>query len=966
MGKNREVKKFNGEEMGNMEIKNQAFQPIHNPYNPYDFKTGRSYYNKAVTQRIKEEFEAVPPQKIIFIQGSEGSGKSSTLNRVINDSQVLGERFLTLYIHADDIISGGNSNMVINLYDCLRKSINKYVINAQNDISNRLKVKISREDFQELFSILESVIDCNYTLVLLIFDDFDNILELESKGEAPVVMGYLRHLLEQKTYIRIILSGRGEVPDSLKYTPDGCCQENSALAIKMKMVDIPEFNRAITQPVEDRVSYSEKALEKIREITGGNLYCQQLLCYYIIFHLNNEERTHCDVDDVCQAAEFTIQDVREDFNYFWEKLEVQDKLVCSAIMDSSVVRKSGSCYFIEQSSLLHEVFETEELKAIMTRLFQDDFIIKINGRRFDAFPFKIPLYGNWIRHVHPFAHTIVDHIETVARQKSLSALGTIVEKIPLFSFPSTMQNTIRFIGEWSMLRKKLKEHGRVNRDDIEIPLRTLCSILDLARLENGVVSTDYFSIDFKKMDIGTIEEALFFIQDRQDPGKEDIQHLKDTILSDVTPTKPCLFFCLKRNDRIEELVQKTFLNIILIDDEDVKHMLFSSRPRQTLKEMVFRRISISQISPYKTDGPAVVTFYGRNKEIRKILGSTRRSFAILGARKIGKSSLLRRLVSGLQEMGAYAIFMDLESPANPDYRAFLQRCEDEFSRIFQGEFQFNDDLDRLSYCIKELPRGNKKIAVILDEIDELLLYDREHDYRLIKCFRSLFQEGYCQFIFSGFEVLQNVKRDIESPLYNFCEEILLGPLEEKYAMDLILEPMANMGVSFPDNEAIGLILEYTASHPNLIQFFCKHLVENLDENAETNRERLVLPADIHELFNFQYDNYIINDFYMYYNGLDELEKLVVILLYEIHGETPDFSVQKINHLLRNCGIDMSESRIHKTLQKLVLRFILIDMGKGKYRFALPHFPRMLSHRVEPALKSSIIQRVKGGHYGQSV
>lgn len=942
------------------------FQPIHNPYNPYDFKAGRSYYNKAVTERIKSEFEAAPPRKMIFLQGSEGSGKSSTLNRIKNDSRVLGERYLTLYIHTDDIASKNDENSLLNLYENLRKSVEKFVMHSGEDVMRSLKVSVTAEDFQELFTVLESEIDCAHTLVLVIFDDFDKFLEQEKSGDLSRIMKFFSFLLDRKPYIRIILSGRGEIPGRFRYTELGRCLDNQALPIKMKTVDDHEFNRAVTQPVENVVHYTKDALKKIREITGGNLYCQQLLCYYVIYHLNSEQKTACDVDNVTWAAEMAINDVREDFNYFWEKMSVEDRLVCSAIMDANIVRPSGSIYFVEQTSLLYEVFEPEELKSIFARLYENDYINRLRSRRFDGFPFKIPLYGNWIRLVHPFPKTIVENLESIAQLKSLTALGTIIENLPLLSFPISMQNIVRFIQEWSHIRKLLNDQGRVNKDEIAQPLTTLCNILDLEIKENGSPSKDYFTIDFEKLDIGSVEEAIFFFQDRRDPGKDDIQHLKDTILADVTPTKPCLFFCFKKNERIEELVQKAFLNFILVDDTDVKNVLFSSRPRQTLKEIVFHRISISQISPYKTEGPAIATFYGRNKELRKILGSHRRSFTILGARKIGKSSLLRRLDKELHDMGAHVIYMDLESPANPDHTAFLQRMEGEINRVFRTDVQFGDSIDRFTHEVKELPKKNKKLVFIMDEIDELLLYDKARDFRLVKALRSLFHEGYCQFVFSGFEVLQNVKRDIQSPLYNFCEEILLGPLEEKFAVALIKEPMANMGVRFEEDDAIRLILEYTTRHPNLIQFFCKHLVENLDENAELNKERKVYPGDIRELYNYQYDNYIVNDFYMFYHDLDELEKLMIILLYEAHGDRSGFSLHLVNRLLKECGIDLSETQLHKTLQKLVLRFLLIDMGKGIYRFALPHFPEMLGNRVEPPLKSSLVQRVKEGYYAQPV
>ncbi|NIM16575.1 MAG: AAA family ATPase [Candidatus Aminicenantes bacterium] len=939
------------------------FVRIPNPYT-YDIKEGRTYYNKAVTQIIKQEFETKPPRKIVFIQGSEGSGKSSTLERIKNDPEILGEKYTPIYVHSNRVISGRNDDLLLNLYECLKTSIDGFGMQIFSDTVDAIRAKVSLEDLHHFLSTLEHYIKQNHAIILLMFDDFDEFFEQENIREQIRVIRFFKEFSDESEYVRIILSGRRDLHELLDQELDSCLHD--VLTIKMKVFDTREFYKAITEPVKDWVTYSPQALEEIRKMTGGNLYCLQLLCHYIISYLNTQEKNTCDSEDVAHAAELTIRDEREDFNHFWERLSVEDKLVCSAIMDEHVVKKRGLHYFIEQSSLLHNVFKPEVLNDILNRLYTYDFILKMEGRRFEEFPFKIPLYGYWLRKEHPFVRTVVEHFDAIARDKDFPALGEIVKEIPKEWFPHDRQNTIEFIREWFKVKTKLKESGRIHWQETEELSKKTCRILDLTIKERALPGLDYFTIDFKRLNIGSIEEALLLIQDRLEPEKDDIQHLRDIILTYASSTKPCLFLCLNRNEKIDELVQKTFLNIILIDNNDLKTILFSSRPLQALKEILFQRISSSQISPYQTDGPAITTFYGRQRELRMILGTTNRSFTIVGARKIGKSSLLARIKNELDDMGAYSVFMDLESPSNPDYTSFLQRMELEMSRLLKTDFHFENNIDKFCNTVKQFSLWDRKLIVILDEIDELLLFDKRQDYRLIKSFRSLFQEGYCQFILSGFEVLQNVKRDFHSPFFNFCEEMQLGPLEKKFAMDLITEPMANIGISYENPEDRELILGYTSHHPNLIQFFCKHLIEKLDENEDTTKKRLITGTDIKDLYNFKYDNYVIDNFYMFYLDLGNLEKLVVILLLDSYPHDVVFSIDLVNQKLMSNGIDLSEGIIHRTIQKLILRFILLDKGKGTYTFALPHFPEILKSRVSGDLKSSLLNRVKEGDLGKSV
>ncbi|MGE5342874.1 MAG: ATP-binding protein [Candidatus Omnitrophota bacterium] len=939
------------------------FRKIPNPYHPYDVKAGRSYYNKSVIHEIRREFESTPPRKIIFIHGGEGSGKSSTFDRIRNDPEIMDNRYIPIYIHSRKIVSENSSDLMSNLYEYLKTTIDSSGIQLFEDFQALPKNKNTLKECCNLFFALEQGIKRKHLLILLIFDDFDKFFELEEYRKNVAQILQFINVLSKEDRIRIILSGRSDfhgMTSSLK---------ENVLTIRMKNLDTGEFNKTITEPVKDWVTYDPRALDEIRKVTGGNLYCQQLLCYYIIFYLNTEEKYKCEVEDIAPASELAINDEREDFNYFWEQLNKEDKLVCSAIMDESIVKTRGVYYFFVQDSLLSKVFEQETLTKILSRLYKKDFISKVDGRRFEDFPFKIPLYGNWIRKEHPFIKTVITYFDDIAGEKDFPSLGSIVEGMPREMFPNNRKDTVEFIQRWFRIKTILKEHGQVNREAFEVPLQLICKILDLTikGKGDGASNFDYFLIDFGRLNIGSIDEAFFLIQDRLEPQKDDIRHLRDTIMAHASSTKPCLFFCLKRNEKIDELVQNTFLNIILIENEDLKKILFSSRPLQTLKDILLQRISSSQVSPYQTDGPAVTTFYGRQKELKKILGLTNRSFAIAGARKIGKSSLLARINKELEEMGAYSIFMDLESPANPDHRSFLQRMELELNRLFpDSDIRFSDDINAFTHTIKQLKPGREQFIFLLDEIDELLLYDQKHEYRLIRSFRSLFNERYCRFILSGFETLQNLKRSLDSPLYNFCEEIPLGPLEKQNALDLITDPMGNIGIIYENSTDRELILKYTSNHPNLIQFFCKHLIDKLDEHHHPARKRIISRSDIKDLYDYKYENYVIDDFYMFYTDLDDLEKLLVLLLIGLHPREKTISIRVINQELRSNGIDLEESRIHKTIQKLVLRFILIDRGKGKYSFALPHFPKILKERVEPELKINILNRIKEGNHGKSV
>jgi Cdc6-like AAA superfamily ATPase len=937
-------------------LSEKEFKKIPNPYDPSDFKSGRSYYNKAVVAKLINEFEAAPPTKTIFLQGKVGSGKSSTLNRIRNDSNILGDRYITIYVDINRVIAGSSKSFLSNLYEHLKKSLDMYRFPFFDEQLDALKASVSIEDLRTFFCTLEEQLKSKDSIILLIFDDFDKVFEPENMKMFFHVFRLIKELSKDKNKLRILLTGSRDIPDSVKLTEPESLMKR-ILHIRMTILDQLEFDKLIVEPVKNQVTYTSDALQEIRKITGGNLYCQQFLCYYIIRYLNEEKEYTCDKEDVTAAAELMINDKREDFEYFWiKKLNWRWQVVCSALVDEEIVSKRSGFYFIEPSSLLENIFDPRELNDIYHNLNNNDIIHKPDGRRFDEFPFKIPLFGKWINLKHPFLKTVVDNIEDIVAQRDFSRLGKISEKIPKELFPKDKSTAIECLRQWFNIQTVLEEKGGVNHEEIDGFVKVICQILEFSVIEESRPAENYYRIDSEKLGIGRIKEAFFLIQELLEPSQTDIKHLVDTILPHVQPTRPCLFFCFKKNDQLEELEKKTFLNIIFLEGEDLKNFIFSPWPKQILKDILFQRIPSVQISPYQTEGPSTTIFYGRHKELRRILTSVDESFIIVGARRIGKSSLTMRVKDELDDLGIYSFYMDIEYPKDQDYKTFLTRIEQEFKKRFKRNFHFNESLDNFVREIKELDIGNKRLVLILDEIDELLKFDQNNDYELLRAFRMLFHERCCQIILSGFEVLYNSIRDIKSPLYNFGGELKLGPLEEDYALDLITEPMRNIGINYENPEVRHLILGYTSCHPNLLQFFCKQLIEKISER-ETNK-RTIFKTDIEELFNVDYDKYILNDFYMFYDDLDDLEKLIVLLLAKYESKKNDYSFALINQKLKESWIDLLEGQINKTIQKLVLRFILIDKGQGRYAFALPQFPAMIKKRSGTDLLESLIKRVK--------
>lgn len=180
-------------------------------------------------------------------------------------------------------------------------------------------------------------------------------------------------------------------------------------------------------------------------------------------------------------------------------------------------------------------------------------------------------------------------------------------------------------------------------------------------------------------------------------------------------------------------------------------------------------------------------------------------------------------------------------------------------------------------------------------------------------------------------------------------------------MDLITRPMDSIGVQYQNIEDREIILEYTACHPNLLQFFCEELIDKIEEHGKVEERRTIYRKDIEKLLSSKYENYIMDEIYMFFSDLPDINRLILVLLVEEYMEQPGqitFSLAKIRDKLIQQGLEVSINKVHRNLRNLVMRFILVDKGNENYCFALPVFPGILKKRIDNDFKNSLIDELK--------
>ncbi|MGD8397529.1 MAG: AAA family ATPase [Anaerolineae bacterium] len=379
-------------------------------------------------------------------------------------------------------------------------------------------------------------------------------------------------------------------------------------------------------------------------------------------------------------------------------------------------------------------------------------------------------------------------------------------------------------------------------------------------------------------------------------------------------------------------------NLVVIGADEQAQVLGSRRPSGELLDLISAQVPISNLAPYETRAPVTGSrFFGREYEISRIIGNPDTNHAVLGIRRIGKTSLLREVERILKENQDPAQVVYLECSdllTTEDYiREVVRKLNPrELPRLHMQKyvFFFPDFLERMARARKS------KLIFLLDEIDNLVLVQRG-SWELFTMLRASANKGACQYIIAGFREAMREQYLLDSPFYNFAQEIRLNEFTRRQAHELIVTPMENLRVRIRNrDEVVGRIYEETAGQPNLIQYYCMILLRRLDHTGE----REISPESLIDVYADEgFKAHLLTSFMQ---NTENREKALIyaVLMASEGGQLRGFSHSFIDAALRKRGIILPQDGIDEACNVLTLAGIIYRRGK-EYFFASPVFTRVL-------------------------
>ncbi|MBI1879122.1 MAG: ATP-binding protein [Chloroflexi bacterium] len=247
-------------------------------------------------------------------------------------------------------------------------------------------------------------------------------------------------------------------------------------------------------------------------------------------------------------------------------------------------------------------------------------------------------------------------------------------------------------------------------------------------------------------------------------------------------------------------------------------------------------------SPYIVGDPVTGrNFYGREQELAELLHGEGKTSHVLGMRRIGKTSLLRRVAELVPSI--YLDFQALVGRADLFARQVSRELKRQRKRYdwLSEPGQADDGLIALEEAGGQAEEQAVTLFLLCDEAEGLLKFDESFLQRLrglvwgTTRLRTIFASA------KNLSQLDDLCRQWHtSPfLNNFPPPLYLAGLDDVAAAALIRQAQTDASLAISD-ETVAAIKQHTGHHPYLIQWLC----HQLGEKSQSPEVWAVILADL--------------------------------------------------------------------------------------------------------------------------
>lgn len=257
-----------------------------------------------------------------------------------------------------------------------------------------------------------------------------------------------------------------------------------------------------------------------------------------------------------------------------------------------------------------------------------------------------------------------------------------------------------------------------------------------------------------------------------------------------------------------------------------------------------RELSSLMLSPYEPNIPAEGwRFFGRRKELDQLLNK-RSNYFIVGARRVGKTSLLKEVKRRIEERGEKVIDIACQNYIKPGQLvAEIVRTME--PKVMEQAIRRNTRLGELmvASALRSLLRRHSSVTLILDEVGQAISKNPQDDWIFQGSLREYSHRGHLRVLMSGYQEMYLKQEQWDSPFVNFASTLELGGFDDAEIEECILDPLSVWGTINDKPKVVRLIASRVGRAPLLLQYLGEAL---FDRVFRDNRSIDLLAAELIE------------------------------------------------------------------------------------------------------------------------
>ncbi len=254
--------------------------------------------------------------------------------------------------------------------------------------------------------------------------------------------------------------------------------------------------------------------------------------------------------------------------------------------------------------------------------------------------------------------------------------------------------------------------------------------------------------------------------------------------------------------------------------------------------LVAKRAAPEYVSPYQVQYPVGERMlFGRDALVAKLRVAKRHQI-LVGARRIGKTSVVKAVQRAGLPNGGKVVYVDMADVGHDGWRSLWHELLIQLGfgvkdyEVFARQGKIGQKASRSEFSVSEsaalrkvLGNESHRPLLILDEVESWLREDAKVGWTQLEQLRAIADRGRAKLLLVGYEALALAFTNVQFPLYGRARRTVLSTIDRTSMVELVIKPLAQLGITLdPQEQLLASLWQDSSGFPHIIQDVCGELV----------------------------------------------------------------------------------------------------------------------------------------------